>query len=46
MADFCFLEVKMNVKILKLIEKNARMTVSDIATAIGISESEAAREIG
>lgn len=36
----------MNVKILKLIEKNARMTVTDIATATGLAEAEVAREIG
>ena len=35
----------MNVKILKLIEKDARMSVKDIATMCDITESEAMREI-
>ena len=35
----------MNVKILKLIEKDARISVEDIATICGISKEEAAREL-
>ena len=35
----------MNKKILKLLNKDARMTVSDIATVVGISEEEAIKEI-
>ena len=35
----------MNVKILKLIEKDARMSVDDIATVCGIEPAEAAREL-
>lgn len=35
----------MNVKILKLIEKDARMSVKDIATMCDISDEEAEREI-
>lgn len=35
----------MNIKILKLLEKNARMDISDIATITGLSESEAEEEI-
>ena len=35
----------MNVKILKLLEKDARMSVKDIATICNISEKEAADEI-
>lgn len=35
----------MNTKILKLIEKDAKMTVEDIAAAAGIDAAEAAREI-
>ena len=36
----------MNTKILKLIEKNARMSNEDIATATGLSVSEVEGEIG
>lgn len=36
----------MNVKILKLLEKNARMSVEDIATVTGLTEDEVCREIG
>lgn len=35
----------MNVKILKLIENNARMEISDIATVTGLTENEVAKEI-
>ena len=35
----------MNTKILKLLEKNARMEISDIATVIGAEESEVEKEI-
>ena len=35
----------MNAKILKLLEKNARMEISDIATVIGAEESEVEKEI-
>ena len=35
----------MNVKILKLLEKDARIAIEDIATICGISEDEAIREI-
>ena len=35
----------MNVKILKLLEKDARISTEDIATICGISEDEAIREI-
>ena len=35
----------MNVKILKLLEKNARMSCEDIATATGLSENEVEKEI-
>ncbi len=35
----------MNVKILKLVENDARMSTADIATICGITESEAEREI-
>ncbi len=35
----------MNTKILKLLEKNARMKTSDIATIAGLSEEEVRREI-
>ena len=35
----------MNVKILKLLEKNARMDVEDIATVVGITKEEAIAEI-
>ena len=35
----------MNVKILKLIEKDARMSIKDIATMCDITEAEAEREI-
>lgn len=35
----------MNVKILKLLEKNARMETKDIATVTGLSEEEVKREI-
>lgn len=35
----------MNLKILKLLEKNARMEVSDIATVTELSEDEVRREI-
>ncbi len=35
----------MNIKILKLLEKNARMKVADIATVTGLSEDEVRREI-
>ena len=35
----------MNVKILKLLESNARISKADIATALGIDESEVRREI-
>ena len=35
----------MNVKILKLLEKNARMEIADIATVTGLSEDEVRREI-
>ncbi len=35
----------MNVKILKLLEKNARMETQDIATVTGLSEYEVKREI-
>lgn len=35
----------MNKKILKLLNKDARMTVADIATVVGISEEEAIKEI-
>ena len=35
----------MNVKILKLLEQNARMDIKDIATVAGITEEEARREI-
>ena len=35
----------MNTKILKLIEKDAKMTLEDIAAAAGIDAAEAAREI-
>ena len=46
MADFLFSGGKMNTKILKLIEKNARMSNEDIATATGLSVSEVESEIG
>lgn len=36
---------KMNVKILKLLEKNARMEIADIATVTSLSEEEVRREI-
>ena len=47
---FCFLalgrkERKMNKKILKLIEKNARMEYADIAAITDLSEEEVKREI-
>ena len=35
----------MNTKILKLLEKNARMETSDIATVVGLTEEEVKREI-
>ena len=35
----------MNKKILKLLNKDARMTVADIATVVGISEEETIKEI-
>ena len=35
----------MNTKILKLLERNARMEIRDIATVTGLSEKEAAGEI-
>ena len=35
----------MNVKILKLLEKNARMEIADIATVTSLSEDEVRREI-
>ena len=35
----------MNIKILKLIEKDAKMSIDDIAAAAGVSEAEAAAEI-
>ena len=35
----------MNTKILKLLEKNARMKTADIATVTGLSEDEVRREI-
>ena len=35
----------MNVKILKLLEKNARMEIADIATVTGLGEDEVRREI-
>lgn len=35
----------MNVKILKLLEKNARMEISDIATVAGLTEDEVRTEI-
>lgn len=35
----------MNVKILKLLEKDARISAADIATICGISENDAEREI-
>lgn len=35
----------MNTKILKLIEKDAKMTVADVAAAAGVSVDEAEREI-
>ena len=35
----------MNVKILKLLEKNARMEIADIATVTGLSENEVRYEI-
>ena len=35
----------MNVKILKLLEKNARMEISDIATVTDLAEDEVRREI-
>lgn len=35
----------MNVKILKLLEKNARMETKDIATVTGLTEDEVKREI-
>ena len=35
----------MNVKILKLLERNARMSEKSIAAALGLSEEEVAREI-
>lgn len=35
----------MNVKILKLLEKNARMEIADIATVTGLSENEVRCEI-
>ncbi len=35
----------MNVKILKLLEKNARMEISDIATVTDLTEDEVRREI-
>ena len=35
----------MNTKILKLLEKNARMEVSDIASVTGLTEEEVKREI-
>jgi DNA-binding Lrp family transcriptional regulator len=35
----------MNVKILKLLEKNAKMSVTDIATVTGLTESEVERKI-
>lgn len=35
----------MNVKILKLLEKNARMAEEDIATVVGLSADEVKREI-
>ena len=38
-------DIKMNVKILKLLEKNARMEIADIATVTSLSEDEVRREI-
>ncbi len=35
----------MNKKILKLLNKDARMTVADIATVVGLSEEDTAKEI-
>lgn len=35
----------MNIKILKLLEKNARIKTADIATVTGLSEAEVRREI-
>ena len=35
----------MNVKILKLLEKNSRMTLEDIATVTGLTEDEVRKEI-
>ena len=35
----------MNVKILKLLERDARMDIADVATIVGITEDEAKREI-
>lgn len=35
----------MNVKILKLVEDNARMSYKDISAVVGISEEEVAREL-
>ena len=46
MADFLFLGGKMNIQILKLLEKNARMTEEDIATVTGLSVAEVKSEIG
>lgn len=37
--------IAMNVKILKLLEKNARMDIADIATVTGLAEKEVADEI-
>ena len=49
-ADFFYFDLferktAMNVKILKLLEKNARMETKDIATVTGLSEEEVKREI-
>ena len=38
-------KTKMNVKILKLLEKNARMEIADIATVTSLTEEEVRREI-
>ena len=35
----------MNLKILKLLEKDARMSVADLATVTGLGEEEVKREI-
>lgn len=51
LTDFLFFnqiktgEKNMNLQILKLIEKNARMDVRDIATVTGLSADEVSREI-